>query len=72
MEPRSMAKGAKKARQKTVKRLRDFSDFAGFCKRNNPELHKRLSEIGKKQPTYLKLKKGHPKGYLRDKEWYSR
>lgn len=67
-----VAKGLKKARQKTVRRIRDFSDFAGFCKRNNPELHKRLSEIGKKQPTYLKLKKGHPKGYLRDKEWYSR
>jgi hypothetical protein len=67
-----MAKRAKKERKKTVKRLRDFSDFMGFCKRTNPDLHKRLNEVGKKQPTELKIKKGHPRGYLRDKEWYSR
>lgn len=72
VEQGRMAKGAKKARQKTVKRIKDFSDFAAFCKRNNPELHKRLSEIGKKEPTHLKLKRGHARGYLRDREWYSK
>jgi hypothetical protein len=72
MESGGMAKRAKKEGEKTVKRLRDFSDFMGFCKRTNPDLHNRLNQVGKKQKTFLKLKQGHPRGYLRDKEWYSK
>ena len=30
------------------KRLWDFSDFPGFCKRNNPELHHKHNMVGKK------------------------
>ena len=30
------------------KRLGDFSDFLGFTKRNNPDLHQRLNKIGRK------------------------
>ena len=31
-----------------TKRLGDFSDFLGFTKRNNPDLHQRLNKIGRK------------------------
>ena len=30
------------------KRLGDFSDFLGFTKQNNPDLHQRLNKIGRK------------------------
>ena len=30
------------------KSLWDFSDFLGFTKRNNPDLHRRLNRIGRK------------------------
>ena len=31
-----------------TKRMGDFSDFLGFTKRNNPDLHQRLNKIGRK------------------------